>query len=441
MEHGIRLIAEKYNLITGEIIDSAVIIDEVLSKAKTLKEFGFLHSEQINILQKVQTFKTNHQILLHTTELCPICNTKVSKRGLFQSTFHSALTDHNVTIQRTTCKCGWRSPVSVEGIFGSDVHPDLLQKQALQGSCQSYDKSKAFLNAESACKRSINNHTQIMRAVNKVSQVLEVLCKNTESTLCAPELIANIDGGHIKSRGEASSFEAMVATVYRPENLKLVNNHSNEITDKTTVASAKDDSQETMKQLFIAACTKQGMSIKSMVTCLADGAENCSDIANCIKPYCKEVIYILDWFHIAMKFKNIAIPTQYREQYKKIKLNLWHGNFDKAIQRFNEFLNIYEIASDDKLVKKISNLFRYIVNNKDGITDYAARKNAGLPFTSNLAESTVNTLINERQKGQQKMLWSREGAHSILQIRASIFSKTWEQDWQGVEAEIYKLAA
>ena len=142
-----------------------------------------------------------------------------------------------------------------------------------------------------------------------------------------------------------------------------------------------------------------------------------------------------------MKFKNIAIPAQYQEQYKKIKLNLWHGNFDKAIQRFKEFLNIHEIASDDKTVKKISNLLSYIVNNKDGITDYAARKNAGLPFSSNLAESTVNTLINERQKGQQKMLWSREGAHSILQIRASIFSKTWAQDWHGVEAEIYNLAA
>ncbi len=83
----------------------------------------------------------------------------------------------------------------------------------------------------------------------------------------------------------------------------------------------------------------------------------------------------------------------------------------------------------------------YIINNKDGITDYAARRNAGLPFTSNLAESTVNTLINERQKGQQKMLWSREGAHSILQIRASVFSKTWEQDWAIAENMLYSLAA
>ena len=83
----------------------------------------------------------------------------------------------------------------------------------------------------------------------------------------------------------------------------------------------------------------------------------------------------------------------------------------------------------------------YIVNNRDGITDYAARRNAGLPFTSNLAESAVNTLINERQKGQQKMLWSRDGANSILQIRASVFSKTWDEDWNVVADLMYPLAA
>ena len=300
MNTGLRIIVEHYDIKTGVTIEATVIANEELSKATTLKEFGYLHIEQIDIIKKIQDVKLNQQIVLNTMSTCPKCNNKTRKDGKVKSTFHAALTDHAITVQRTRCNCGWHSPMSIEGIFGSDVHPDLLQKQALQGSCQSYDKSKVFLNAESACKRSINNHTQIMRALNKVSQVLETLLKGTEATLCAPELIANIDGGHIKSRGEARSFEAMVATVYRPESLKLIANNSNEITDKTTIASAKDDSQETMKQLFIAACTKQGMAIKSTVTCLADGAENCREIANSIKPYCKEVVYILDWFHIAM---------------------------------------------------------------------------------------------------------------------------------------------
>ena len=73
--------------------------------------------------------------------------------------------------------------------------------------------------------------------------------------------------------------------------------------------------------------------------------------------------------------------------------------------------------------------------------DYESRYNSGLVFTSNVAESTVSNLINDRQKGKQQMLWSREGAHNILQIRSSVFSNSWDYDWLNVEREIYKKAA
>lgn len=99
------------------------------------------------------------------------------------------------------------------------------------------------------------------------------------------------------------------------------------------------------------------------------------------------------------------------------------------------------IAADKPLYLKLSRLSTYIFNNKDGIVNYEERKNKGLVFTSNLAESTVNTLINERQKGKQKMLWGREGAHNILQIRAAVRSNSWEDNWAKVQSNIYKIAA
>jgi len=39
------------------------------------------------------------------------------------------------------------------------------------------------------------------------------------------------------------------------------------------------------------------------------------------------------------------------------------------------------------------------------------------------------------------MLWSRDGAHNVLQIRASVFSNSWNDDWKKIEREIYKKAA
>jgi hypothetical protein len=83
----------------------------------------------------------------------------------------------------------------------------------------------------------------------------------------------------------------------------------------------------------------------------------------------------------------------------------------------------------------------YIERNQKYITNYQKRKAANLPFSSTYAESSVNTLINTRQKNNKKMQWSREGAHYILQIKASTFSRTWDKDWEQAQQEIYQKAS
>jgi hypothetical protein len=139
-----------------------------------------------------------------------------------------------------------------------------------------------------------------------------------------------------------------------------------------------------------------------------------------------------------MKFKNIAINEEHKELFDKVKWHLWHGHPEKALIRLNE---LKLLIADDALLTKLDKLYTYISNNKNNIVNYDERKNLKLVFTSNLAESTVNTLINERQKGKQKMLWGREGAHNILQIRSSVAIKSWKTDWKKIESNIYKMAA
>jgi hypothetical protein len=443
MKKIIRFVAQCINAESGDLIEESVLKEEVLAKAKTLKELGYVHIEQIDFLQKIQDFKTKHQIILSAVNMCPKCGSKTKKVGIFKSKFHAVLTDHRIGVQRTYCSCGWYSPTSVEGVFGSNVHPDLLKKQALQGCKESYEKSSISLNAESAKQRPANGHTQISRAVKLVGEKLEEvkIAIKSSNKKCTAELVANIDGGHIKARGSNRSFEAMIATVYNPENLKRINKSHNIIEAKTIVASAKDDAQSTMKSLFKSACIEQGMGGVTSVVCLADGADNCKSIVYSISKDCKDVTYILDWFHISMKFQNIAIPGDNIELFSNIKWNLWHGNCDKALDRLTELMKIEEIAANQSLSNKLNKLFTYIANNKTGVVNYEQRKNSKLVFTSNLAESTVNTLINERQKGKQKMLWSREGAHNILQIRAAQRSESWNGTWENVESRIYKLAA
>lgn len=449
MARMIRHIAQCYDSETGVIIEESVLKDEEVSKAQTLKELGYLHLEQIDFLQKIQDFKIKQQIILYTPEVCPNCGSKARKEGSFNSRFHAVLTDHAVRMQRMGCRCGWMSASSIEGLYGSSIHPDLLEKQALQGSNESYEKSSRSLNADSGMKRAINSHSQIYKTVKSVGELLEEIKSATDygKENCVAkgvdELISNIDGGHIKSREEGRSFEAMVASVHRPESLVYVDKNHNKIESKSVVASAKDDRQETMKLLFKQACISQGMTSKTTVICLADGAENCRSIARSIEADCSNMVYILDWFHIGMKFKNIAIPDEHKDLYNKVKWHLWHGKPETALIRLEQLKEkISEDAQSEesKTLAKLDKLSIYISNNKEGIVDYSKRKQAGLVYTSNLAETNVNSLINERQKGKQKMLWTREGAHNILQIRAAISSKNWKKDWSAVTNKIYKQA-
>jgi hypothetical protein len=443
MTHNIRILAQCYDSVSGDVVEEVIINDTEVLKANTLRDLGYLHKDQIDFLQKVQDLKLKHQLLLAPSAECQKCGKKMSKRGVFNSKFHAVLTDHQTKLQYMRCKCGWGSPCSIEGMYGSSLHPELLEKQAIQGAQESYERASRSLDANSGYKRSINSHSQIYKSVKLVSKPLEEVRKlpqkvrEIEAASC---LIANIDGGHIKSRGASRSFEAMIATVYRPENIKKVDKNHNRITARSTVASAKSDSQQTMNTLFKSACETQGMNKNTEVTCLADGAENCRSIAYSIESCCKNVTYILDWFHIGMKFKNhgSSVPEEYKELYDNIKWNLWHGNVDKALKRFDE---LKAVIDDRNAIAKLNKLYGYIENNKNGIVNYESRKSSGLVFTSNLAESTVNSLINERQKGKQKMLWSREGAHNILQIRAAIQSKSWSNEWSKVEKIIYKQTA
>jgi len=125
--------------------------------------------------------------------------------------------------------------------------------------------------------------------------------------------------------------------------------------------------------------------------------------------------------------ENIALPEVLKSKLIRIKWHLWRGNVDRALVRLDE-LKI--LTSNIKEKDKITKFSVYIQNNKSRIIDYRKRKNDGFVFTSNLAESTVESLINKRCKGQQHMRWSRDGLDPLLQLRATIHSDEWAEKWR-----------
>ena len=448
MKTSIRIIAEYYNAETEEVIDSQILRSDKIKKPVTIKDLGYLHEEQIALIQSIQDIKLRHEtVLLNQDGVCPLCGKKTKANGTRESNFHAALTDHTIKIQRRCCQCGWNSPDTIDGIYGSSSHPDLVEKQLVQGAENSYRQASRQLNAESKKERSINNDDRIRRNLANVAKIIEknklAPTKEIEQSKAAKELVAVIDGGHLKSKDKESlSFEAMIATIYRPENIRKIDKHHNEITQKTSVGSALSDSQKTIKQLVLNACFKEGSNAQvTKLTCLTDGANNCWSITSSLQPYCKELINVLDWFHITKRFtiiNNRITDVDFKNKLDKVKWFLWHGEAESALTRLT---SLQSKINDEKLISDFQELYEYILRNQKYIVNYQERQTANLPFTSTIAESSVNELINTRQKNNKKMQWSREGAHNVLQIRASQFSKVWERDWAIAQDEIYKKAA
>jgi len=435
MEKAYRVIVECYDKNSPKnVVSQCSVLEGDINKPTNCMDFTIGIEKQIALLQRVQDYVLLEKASLLNQEekMCPSCNNRLAKFGKHISTIHDVLTDHEVQIQRLKCnKCKYEEPSTVRTILHGTLSGDLVKVQASLGADHTYRESEKILEIFSQKERQVNNHDRVRHVVESVGKVIKQMNQDEKEIIKvnpAPELILNVDGGHIKTVEDKRSLEAMVSVVYRPDALETNKRGTrNYLSSKNCAASIKDDGQEQMISSTIIAALKQGLNEKTHITALCDGADNCWKIAESLAPLCGKITYILDWFHISMKMENIALPEALKSKFIRVKWHLWRGNIDRALVRLDE-LEI--LASDKKEKDKITKFSVYIQNNTSRIIDYRKRKNDGFVFTSNLAESTVESLINKRCKGQQHMRWSREGLDPLLQLRATIHSDEWAEKWR-----------
>ena len=121
MPTGIRLVAEYFDASTGKTITSTLIREDHIKKPDNIKDLGYLHEEQIKIIQSIQDIKLSYETqLLNQETLCLACGKKTKANGMRKSKFHAALTDHDIKIQRRHCQCGWNAEDTVRGKPGCE---------------------------------------------------------------------------------------------------------------------------------------------------------------------------------------------------------------------------------------------------------------------------------------------------------------------------------
>lgn len=455
MTRQIRIIVESLND-TGDVIGKEIILTKSVIKPNTIIDLGLRHSEQIDLIRYIQQTLLDKQSIYLKEDLasCPDCGGKLYKSGYIKSDFHSVFTDHKIAAGRQICKlCKWTSTPSVRSLFGDASHPDLVKVQCEIGSNQTFRDAQKLMNMFANTERSTNSHDRIKRITEKVGQhIAEHPDSLATDIKPAEHLYVQVDGGHVATiESDKRSFEVMTAVVFDAKNIEYtggkekkngeISTVRGKLTSKHCAASALLDSQETMKQQTLNAAIKQGMTLGTEMTALCDGASNCWKIVDALEGYCHSIERVLDWHHIAMKFQNTRLGQEdINEHLSGAKWYLWNGLPDKAIERLQAIRD--NLKNDKKRQEKVQLLLTYVENNAAFIINYQKRQEAGLIFTSQMAESTVESLINQRCKGQQHMRWSRDGLHALLQIRAAVNSNDWQDICEHhIHEAVYSKAA
>ena len=205
----------------------------------------------------------------------------------------------------------------------------------------------------------------------------------------------------------------------------------------------------------------QDFRMNQEITFLSDGDDTLRHLQLEISP---KATHILDWFHLTMKFTVLGqygnglvqceavLGEQIQDQIERLKWSLWHGHVDQALGKIDELESSIESFSETYgryagLVKALSALRTYVVNNRHVIPNDGERYRNGEPIATGFVESTVNEVVSKRFCKKQQMQWSKEGVHLLLQTRvrtlngelAGIFRR-WYPDLD-IKAEEIPMAA
>src|SRR5215472_16233848 len=201
----------------------------------------------------------------------------------------------------------------------------------------------------------------------------------------------------------------------------------------------------------------QGLQMNQEMTFLSDGDDTLRALQMEMSP---KATHILDWFHLTMKLTVLGqfgkglvqceavLGEQIWDQIERLQWSLWHGQVDKALGKIDDLESAIAPFSETyarfpKLVKALSALRTYIVNNRHLIPNDGERYRNGEPITTGFVESTGNEVVSTCFCKKQQMQWSKEGAHLLLQTRVrtlngelSAIFKRWYPDMDLEVAEM-----
>jgi len=410
-----------------------------------IEHLGLTLAEAKQLLSTLQRHLLQHQIdtFLDTCSTCSACGALLKVKAHTSRSFRTVFGTCKLDSPRLEhCDCTRRKTVSfrpLSALLTESVAPELLYIEAKWASLVSYGMSLEALKDFLPLEVTLDVKT-VRYDTLKVAKRLEAELGDEQhgfidgspsdwALLSLPDgsFKVGIDGGYVRNWcAKKHNFEVIVGKSTRS---------FGEDKDDKGPSSKRFGFVQTLdtkpKRRLYEVLHSQGLQMNQEITFLSDGDDTLRELQLEMSP---QATHILDWFHLTMKLTVLeqygkglvqceaALGEEIREKIARLKWSLWHGQVDKALSKLNDLERSIEPLNETyarfpQLVKALSALRTYIVNNRHLMPNYGERYHHGEAIATGFVESTVNEVVSKRFCKKQQMQWSKEGAHWLLQTR------------------------
>jgi hypothetical protein len=441
---------------------------------KRIEHLGLTLAESKQLLSSLQRQLLQQQVntFLDTCSDCPDCGTPLNLKTRSSKSFRTLFGTFKFYSPRLEhCGCKRHKTASfrpLSALLTEPVAPELLYMEAKWSSLVSYGLSLDALQDFLPLDLTLDVKT-VRYDTLKVAKRLEAELGEEQpgfikgelsewELLPPPEGVFNvgIDGGYVRNWFDKKhKFEVIVGKSI----LSFEEDEDRTPSLKRFGFVQTLDTQS--KRRLYEVLQSQDLQMNQEITFLSDGDDTLRRLQLEMSP---KAIHILDWFHLTMRLTGLGqfgkglaqceavLGGQIQDQMERLKWSLWHGQVDKALGKIDDLKTSIEPFSETyarfpQLVKALSQLRTYIVNNRHLIPNYGERYRNGQAIATGFVESTVNEVVSKRFCKKQQMQWSKEGAHLLLQTRVRVLNgelagifKRWYPDLD-IKAEEIPIAA
>lgn len=126
-----------------------------------------------------------------------------------------------------------------------------------------------------------------------------------------------------------------------------------------------------------------------------------------------------------------GLPQLFARPSETLRWNLWYGKVMTAATNLKVLMidcdrlrpeTKEQSAAASSVIVRSQDLYTYLSNNFDALTNYGRRYRNGLAISSSRAEGGVDDIGNARMGKKRRMRWSPKDAHRVAVTRAAVLN-------------------